>query len=270
MRRTLRVLRSNCLRVTIMLSIAAFAVVALLWIRGGDAFHAVIGRRCFRMAFVESTVRITIAGNWPDAAHARRACELLRLGRQEVSSWDNAGVYRLCMDILDAAEKLDYVRRTRDRPPLDYFGRTRDRSPPFAWHEAELEQEIRNSRRLLDDLNNTLVIRSFPTIRQQGPLWIESGSCKMLVRVDPELWAFEPVVPIQTLVLPTSAIASAFALVPGGWVIVGFRRWGIARHRVRSQRCRECGYDLRATPGRCPECGAVPAAQPARPGGAGG
>ena len=50
---------------------------------------------------------------------------------------------------------------------------------------------------------------------------------------------------VLTLVLPVTST--------GLWI----------KHRARRRRrarglCATCGYDLRATPGRCPECGAVP------------
>jgi hypothetical protein len=43
-----------------------------------------------------------------------------------------------------------------------------------------------------------------------------------------------------------------FALAPGIWL-----RSAVRRFRNRNGFCRECGYDLRATPNRCPECGKV-------------
>ena len=56
------------------------------------------------------------------------------------------------------------------------------------------------------------------------------------------------------------ALAAAFGSFVAIW-------WGrdklvdTARERRRRRQqglCVSCGYDLRATPGRCPECGAVP------------
>jgi hypothetical protein len=39
---------------------------------------------------------------------------------------------------------------------------------------------------------------------------------------------------------------------------IGLSSWRLARRRRAPGLCRACGYDLRATPGRCPECGRVP------------
>lgn len=46
----------------------------------------------------------------------------------------------------------------------------------------------------------------------------------------------------------------AASIMPAFWI---WRRWKL-RAKMRIGICEICGYDLRATPGRCPECGRVP------------
>jgi hypothetical protein len=53
--------------------------------------------------------------------------------------------------------------------------------------------------------------------------------------------------------VPAWFIVLAFLILPF-WRVGHFTR---ARRRRRAGLCPACGYDLRATPGRCPECGTV-------------
>ena len=58
------------------------------------------------------------------------------------------------------------------------------------------------------------------------------------------------------LFVPDWFLAAVCGVLPAR----AWRRGPAERHRQRTAgRCRRCGYDLRATPGRCPECGTAAA-----------
>jgi hypothetical protein len=88
-----------------------------------------------------------------------------------------------------------------------------------------------------------------------APIW--------LFVVTPLVMAFERTGRVRAEVLPGAPNAPVAA---AGWVVylclfVVTYRWVHGR-RVRALRrrlglCPRCGYDVRATPGRCPECGTL-------------
>jgi hypothetical protein len=51
--------------------------------------------------------------------------------------------------------------------------------------------------------------------------------------------------------VPHWSLALVLGVLPAAWLW----RWRVLRRRARVGLCKSCGYDVRATPGRCPECG---------------
>jgi hypothetical protein len=59
------------------------------------------------------------------------------------------------------------------------------------------------------------------------------------------------------LSIPYWMVTTITLLLPMLATGIWLKRWARRRRRAHGL-CTACGYDLRATPGRCPECGAVP------------
>ena len=71
--------------------------------------------------------------------------------------------------------------------------------------------------------------------RETGPSY--GGTRMTVVRLVAQIWM----------------LAIPFALLPAAWIL----HRGRTRDQRRTGHCQACGYDLRASPGRCPECGRV-------------
>ena len=83
---------------------------------------------------------------------------------------------------------------------------------------------------------------------RRGPLPFEAyrGQVTHFVRLPPT--------PVWGLAVPHWVVAVLAAVLPVQ-ALVRRRRGALARRRQAEGLCPHCGYDLRATPGRCPECG---------------
>ncbi len=62
------------------------------------------------------------------------------------------------------------------------------------------------------------------------------------------------------LTVHCATLLVATLMLPAAVTMSRLRASRRGRMRRLAGHCRRCGYDLRATPGRCPECGMVPAA----------
>ena len=105
-------------------------------------------------------------------------------------------------------------------------------------------------------------------LARRSVAWVTRGNRRFYIGGAAVFLLGEGVTALHPLFLPGHGRAAVTVTV-AGWVVSlagGYILFvPLVRHLARRKRqaqglCPACGYDLRATPGRCPECGAATAA----------
>jgi hypothetical protein len=111
---------------------------------------------------------------------------------------------------------------------------------------------------VLASLSHALITDHPPLRRSFAGVTVERTTCRLPVPDDAGRTAFTPPVPVLSVYSPCWLPVALFGALPAFALLRAAGRNYLQRHRLKRHRCPYCGYDARATPGRCPECGTLP------------
>jgi hypothetical protein len=110
---------------------------------------------------------------------------------------------------------------------------------------------------------NALFVEQAPETHQFAGVSVERTACRLPLADEAGGMTFSPPVPVVTVSAPCWMPVALFGALPAVAVVRSLARSATVRRRLKYHLCPTCGYDLRASPGRCPECGADDLTTPA-------
>jgi hypothetical protein len=141
-------------------------------------------------------------------------------------------------------------------------------TPPFGWSWGD---GARGRAYSIECDDGTIILRTASGVMKTAPPGPFTYGTKMLGAIDGvgfeyHHWQLIPMTPSNQPIAGFSFGSFIQANISGGWalfvalVLLSLCVFDVVMQRRQARAahlCRNCGYDLRATPDRCPECGLV-------------